>query len=101
VSGGAETAKRLRAVVGERVAAILPAVVQSGYHIFIKIFACLKTLSTRVAAAKLASPEPRSRGFHFGEFTKVSSFFDFVDTGDEGHVPTKISGKGFSSVINI
>ncbi|KAH6865864.1 hypothetical protein BKA58DRAFT_390350 [Alternaria rosae] len=37
VSGGADTAKRLRAVVGERVAAILPAVVRSRYHIFIKI----------------------------------------------------------------
>ncbi|KAI4614353.1 uncharacterized protein J4E87_009574 [Alternaria ethzedia] len=93
MSGGAETAKRLRDVVGERVAAILPAVARSGYHIFIKIFACLKTLSTRAAAAKLTSPEPRSLGFHFGEFSKVSSFFDFVDTGDEGHVPTKISGK--------
>lgn len=84
MSGGAETAKRLRAVVGESVAAILPAVVRSGYHIFIKISACPKTLSTRVATAKLASLEPRSLGFHFGEFTKVSLFFDFVDMGDEG-----------------
>jgi len=94
MSGGAETGKRLRAAVGERVAATLPAVERSGYHIFIKIFACLKTLSTRMAAVKLASPEPRSLGFHFGEFTKVSSFFDFVDTGDDGHVPKKITGKG-------
>jgi hypothetical protein len=92
-SGGAETAKRLRAVVGERVATILPAVAKSGYHTVIKIFACLRTLSRRVATEKLAAREPRSLANHFAEFTKVSPFFDFVDTGDEGHVPTKISGK--------
>jgi hypothetical protein len=96
-SGGAEIAKRLGAVVGERVATILPAIAGSGYHIVIKIFACLKTLSSRVATEKLAARESRSLANHFAEFTKVSPFFDFVDTDDEGHVPTKIRGGTLTS----
>ena len=72
---------------------MLPAIARSEYSIVVKIFACLKTLSSRAVAEKLVAPGHRSLAFHFAEFNKVSPFFDFVDTGDEGHVPTKITGK--------
>ncbi|KAL1801359.1 hypothetical protein ACET3X_001701 [Alternaria dauci] len=90
-SGGAETAKRLLSVVREKVAGMLLAVAQGRYQIVIKIFACLKTLSSRAAARKLAIQSPRSLAFHFAQFNKISPFFDFVDVGDEGFVATKIS----------
>ncbi|CAN9154623.1 unnamed protein product [Alternaria alternata] len=85
--GGAETAMRLRAVVREKLAAVLPAIARSGrYQIVIKIFACLKRLSNHVIGGK------RPLAVHFAEFTKVSPFFDFVDTGDENQVSIRISG---------
>ncbi|CAN9087052.1 unnamed protein product [Alternaria alternata] len=85
--GGAETAMRLRAVVREKLAAVLPAIARSGrYQIVIKIFAWLKRLSCNVIGGK------RSLAVHFAEFTKVSPFFDFVDTGDENQVSIRISG---------
>ncbi|CAN9108684.1 unnamed protein product [Alternaria alternata] len=84
--GGAETAMRLRAVVREKLAAVLPAIARSGrYQIVIKIFAWLKRLSCNVIGGK------RSLAVHFAEFTKVSPFFDFVDTGDENQVSIRIS----------
>lgn len=85
--GGAETAMRLRAVVREKLAAVLPAIARSGrYQIVIKIFAWLKRLSCHVIGGK------RPLAVHFAEFTKVSPFFDFVDTGDENQVSIRISG---------
>ena len=85
--GGAETAMRLRAVVREKLAAVLPAMARSGrYQIVIKIFAWLKRLSCHVIGGK------RPLAVHFAEFTKVSPFFDFVDTGDENQVSIRISG---------
>lgn len=71
----------------EKLAAVLPAIARSGrYQIVIKIFACLKRLSNHVIGGK------RPLAVHFAEFTKVSPFFDFVDTGDENQVSIRISG---------
>ena len=80
-------------MVSERVAVMLPAVARNEYHVVVKLFACLRTLSSVAAAHGLAMPETRSLANHFAEFTKVSPFFDFIDTGDVGYVPTKICGK--------
>lgn len=91
--GGAETAMRLRTVVREKLAAVLPTIARSGrYQIAIKIFACLKRLRERFIARKLSIPGLRSLTCHFTEFTKVSPFYDFVDTGDENQVSVRISG---------
>ncbi|CAN9321630.1 unnamed protein product [Alternaria alternata] len=94
--GGAETAMRLRAVVREKLAAVLPAIARSGrYQIVIKIFAWLKRLSCHVIGGK------RPLAVHFAEFTKVSPFFDFVDTGDENQVSIRISVTGLVVDENI
>jgi hypothetical protein len=62
--GGAETAMRLRAIVREKLAAVLPAIARSGrYQIVIKIFACLKRLSCHVIDILSASRAPKG-GHH-------------------------------------
>jgi hypothetical protein len=71
---------------------MLPTVAQSEYHIVIKFFACLKSLSNRAAADKLIYPGVRSLASYFTGFTKAGTFCDFVDTGDEGCIPHRISG---------
>ena len=72
---------------------MLPGVAQREYHIVVKVFACLRTLSSLAAANGLAFPDTRSLANHLAEFTKVSPFFGFVDTGDAGYIPTKICGE--------
>lgn len=96
-SGGAETARRLRESVREQVAVMLPGVAQNEYRVVIKVFAGLKSLSSRTAADGLAYPGTRSLAFHFGEFNKVCPFIDFVDAGDDSRVSVKIIGKNVLS----
>ena len=92
-AGGAETARRIRDVVRQRVAAMLPAVARTEYHVVIKFFACLKSLSSRAAADNLTHPGVRSLATHFADFTRVDPLIDFVDAGDTGHVSIKVVGK--------